>query len=449
MSQFLHLTGYDLTDEGPGRTVNEDATLVREDLGLFAVADGAGGRGRGDVAANLALRTIENYIGSTVRKSHERPDRDALGTPVQARRISAAVHRAHHNILEVLKKDPDRQGMASTITAALLAPRTSQMHIAHVGDSRCYRLRHGRLELLTQDHTIGNEILERKPETADEVLENLPRNSVVSALGMAQDLRVSVRTLDLLAGDRFLLCTDGLTIAVDFSTIWTTMRAVDPPSVITSELLSHALAARTHDNIGIVVVDCREKVVDEQLDTRRYNEVPLKVPSAPPVQPSEGPSSSDFLGPEIVAAEALDDFGDDEPMSEDDAALGEDALEPVAPGSPLVLAPEPDLPVAPVALASEVEAVEQWNAESEFPTVPLQDKNGLPISTPNLEITQEALPPDLDFPPSEDGEDSLDFHKSSGAPVEDGDLEFEEGEEEDTVLSLSVIPDQDPGSEDK
>src|SRR5690606_7578181 len=110
MSESLGLTGYDLTDEGPGRTVNEDATLVREDLGLFAVADGAGGRGRGDVAANLALRTIENYVGSTVRRSHERPDYDQLGTPEQARRISAAVHRAHANILEVMRQDPQRKG---------------------------------------------------------------------------------------------------------------------------------------------------------------------------------------------------------------------------------------------------------------------------------------------------------------------------------------------------
>src|SRR5690606_34744650 len=116
----------------------------------------------GDVAANMALRTIENYIGSTVRKSHEHSDYDVLGTPYQARRLSAAVHRAHQNILEVLKKDADRAGMASTVVVVLFAPRTGQIHIAHVGDSRCYRFRHGRLELLTQDHTIASEILERK-----------------------------------------------------------------------------------------------------------------------------------------------------------------------------------------------------------------------------------------------------------------------------------------------
>src|SRR6186713_1591092 len=170
MGFVLKLTGYDLSDEGPGRTVNEDATLVREDLGLFAVADGAGGRGRGDVAATLALRTIENYVGSTVRRSHDRPDRDILGIYEQAKRLSAAVHQAHRNILEVIKNDTTRTGMATTIVAALVAHRTNQIHIAHVGDSRCYRMRHGRLELLTTDDSITTDILELRPETPEEVL---------------------------------------------------------------------------------------------------------------------------------------------------------------------------------------------------------------------------------------------------------------------------------------
>src|SRR5690606_26524915 len=140
MGVDLLLSGYDISDEGPARTVNEDATLVREDLGLFAVADGAGGRGLGDVAANPALRSIENYIGATVRRSHERPDYDLLGTPEQARRLSSAVHQAHQNVLQIASEDKSRQGMASTVVALLLAPRTKQAHIAHVGNSRCYRL---------------------------------------------------------------------------------------------------------------------------------------------------------------------------------------------------------------------------------------------------------------------------------------------------------------------
>lgn len=384
MSEALGLSGYDLSDEGPGRTVNEDATLVREDLGLFAVADGAGGRGRGDVAANLALRTIENYIGSTVKSSHELADYDALGTPNQARRLSAAIHRAHGNIMEVLKKDKERAGMACTVVAILFAPRTMQLHIAHVGDSRCYRQRHGRLELLTQDHTIANEILERKPETPDEVLEQLPRNSVVCALGMEQELRVIVRTVDLSAGDRFLLTTDGLTAAVDSKSIWTTMRATDPPGMIASELLNHALAARTPDNVGLIVVDCREVVIDQEFDTRRYNEVPVKPPSEPTVEPSEGPSSAELEGPEIV---------------------------------------DP----------SQFEVVEQWGGDSEFPTVPLDQADRRAI----LHQSREA--PEFDLPTLERGRVGDADRESAVPSITDEDLEFEESE----PLDLTAIPEPD------
>lgn len=314
MSLSLVLSGYELTDEGPGRTVNEDAVLVRHDLGLFALADGAGGRGKGDVASTLALRTIENYVGSTVRRSHGRPDFDALGLPEQARRLSAAIHRAHQNVIQVATQDPQRQGMASTVVAALFAPRTNQLHVAHVGDSRCYRMRHGRLELLTVDDTIATEILQTRPETTDEVLERLPRNSVVRAVGMADGFRVAVTTHDLVPGDRFLLCSDGLTSCVSTIDLWEAMRDPDPPSVVASELLSLALAARGQDNISVLVLECEELQIDEAVETRRYNEFAGLPPSAPLLAVSDQRNSSEFVSPDVVSSsffEAVEDFRSD------------------------------------------------------------------------------------------------------------------------------------------
>jgi serine/threonine protein phosphatase PrpC len=384
----LSLSGYDLSDEGPGRTVNEDAALVREDLGLFAVADGAGGRGRGDVAANLALRTIENYVGSTVRRSHERPDFDLLGIPEQARRISSAVHQAHANILEILKQDPKREGMATTIVALLFAPRTLQVHIAHVGDSRCYRMRHGRLELLTTDHTIANEILERRPDTPDDVLEQLPRNSVTSALGMNIDFRVAVRTLDLVAGDRFLLCTDGLTTAVSTETIWATLREPEPTSVVVSELLGHALAARSPDNISVLVADCLEKVVDEEIATQRYNEIPLRPPSQPVIEPDDGPNSADLIGPEILAPssiEPVEDFGLD---SELPTAPLLDPKESSAFGQ-VAIAPEPDLSALGLDVAEDPEEAFDGDLDDEIEVL-----SGDPLDLQELESSSKKASSD-------------------------------------------------------
>ncbi len=326
---MLKLTGYDLSDGGPGRTVNEDATLVREDLGLFAVADGAGGRGRGDVAANLALRSIENYVGASVRRSHDRPDQDLLGIFEQAKRLSAAVHQAHRNLIEVMRTDPARNGMASTVVAALMSPRTNQFHIAHVGDSRCYRMRHRRLELLTVDDTIATEILELRPETADEILSRLPRNSVVRALGMEGELRVHISTHDLLPGDQYLLCTDGLSRYVDEQVVYDALNEGDPVHVVASELLNHALAARSLDNISVLVVECGEETLDDAVDTRRYADVDQKRPVMLSARPSDnGPHSSDLSGPEIVAASFLERLGHEVEPQED---FGSDSDFPTQP----------------------------------------------------------------------------------------------------------------------
>ncbi len=390
MGFVLRLTGYDLTDEGPGRTVNEDATLVRPDLGLFALADGAGGRGRGDVAANLALRSIENYIGSTVRRSHERPDYDILGNHEQAKRLSAAIHQAHQNILEVIAADPGRAGMATTVVAALMAPRTNQVHIAQVGDSRCYRIRNGRLELLTVDDTIATDILELRPDTSDEILERLPRNSVVRALGMEQELRVKVSTHDLFPFDLFLLCSDGLTTYVGTQTLWEVMRDGDPPSVIASELLNHALAARSQDNIAVVVFECEEESLDDAVETRRYAEVTAKKPSTPPeTEGDDAPNSAELNGPEVLAGGILEH------------------LEP------------------------NVEPVEDWSAESDYPTLPLAKDKFKDLRFPINESSRHNFSPELVEPPPISLSNRPSEEESGSDPYSIGPEDFEVFEEEE------------------
>ncbi len=188
---------------------------MRDDLGLYLVADGAGGHESGDVAAALAVRSVGNYVGATVRATHERPDFDRLGVPHQAKRLSSAVHKANRDVLEIARTSASHRGMGTTLVALLHAPRTGLLHVAHVGDSRCYRLRGGDLELLTEDHAIAQDLLEQRPDLDDSVLERLPRGVVTRALGMTEEaFRVSVRTLVPRAGDRYLLCSDGLSTPV-------------------------------------------------------------------------------------------------------------------------------------------------------------------------------------------------------------------------------------------
>ncbi|HSC88193.1 MAG TPA: PP2C family serine/threonine-protein phosphatase [Polyangiaceae bacterium] len=349
MSSTLVLSAYDLTDEGPARSFNEDATLVRDDLGLFAVADGAGGKGKGDVASALALRSLENYVGATVRAAFESPDHDLLGNAEQARRLSRAVHRAHKNLREAQVGSAERAGMAATLTALLVGPRTGEVHLAHVGDSRCYRLRHGRLEQLSDDHSVARDVLERRPELDADVLSRLPKNAVVRALGMHQELRVTMRSFLLAPGDRFLLCTDGLSSVVPFQRLWRVLREADPPSVVASELLSHALAAEGRDNVALVVIDVEEQEVDENVPTRPYNRAPIssRLQTALQELPEEDdlpPTSAAILdfGPELATDEFLSRIED---WDDEDAAEAPPGSEPSGVAvEPARLAPAVEVP---------------------------------------------------------------------------------------------------------
>ncbi|MCA9626782.1 MAG: serine/threonine-protein phosphatase [Myxococcales bacterium] len=243
------------TDVGRRRSHNEDQFLVREDLGLFAVADGAGGHKAGEVAAKLACTSIANYVGATVRKAWERPDFDRFGLPNDARRLVAAIQKANKDVVEISRTHGKYQGMGTTVVAGLYSPRSHLLHIAHVGDSRAYRLRRGALEQLTQDHSLLQDVLETQPELDDQVIARFPRSVVTRALGMDQQLRVSVTSHRALPGDRYLMCSDGLCGYVEPTEIEATLRLEESPSAVNQLLIDLANAVGGRDNIGVVVCD--------------------------------------------------------------------------------------------------------------------------------------------------------------------------------------------------
>ena len=244
------------TTELGQRRHNEDFVLIREDLGLYLVADGAGGHKAGDVASALAARSISNYVGATVRATHEKPEFDQFGLATGARRLAAAIHKANHDILEISRSHRRHRGMGTTVVACCFSPRSALMHVAHVGDSRCYRLRGEHLELLTQDHSLLTDVLEERPDLDDAVLANLPKHVVTRALGMKEGLRVSVRSYPVATGDRFMLCSDGLSVPVSASDIAETLAIDKPPGAIVQHLLNLANDAGGRDNIAILVLDC-------------------------------------------------------------------------------------------------------------------------------------------------------------------------------------------------
>jgi len=244
------------TDVGRLRPSNEDAVLVSDELGLYLVADGAGGHRSGEVASALASRSIRNYFGATIRKTHDQPEFDRFGIPFGARRLSAAILKANRDVIEISKSQPKHKGMGTTVVAACFSPRSAQMHIGHVGDSRCYRLRGGHLEQLTQDHSLITDVLEQRPELDDSVLERLPKSVVTRALGLDPKLRISLRSYAVVAGDRYLLCSDGLSGPLPGTELALALGSKAAPDAIAADLVARANAAGGYDNIAAVVIEC-------------------------------------------------------------------------------------------------------------------------------------------------------------------------------------------------
>jgi len=257
MTVELVLQAGGATDVGKRRTNNEDTVLVRSDLGLYLVADGAGGHNAGDVASALCARSMANYFGATIRTTHESGEFNRFGIANGARRLSAAVLKANRDILEISRSSQLHRGMGTTVVAACFSPRSGLMHVAHVGDSRCYRLRAGHLELLTNDHSLLTDVMEQRPELDDQVLAKLPKNVVTRALGMDTELRVSIRSHAVVEGDRYLLCSDGLSGPVSAPEIATALSRDASPDEIVERLLTLANDAGGPDNIAALVLQCQ------------------------------------------------------------------------------------------------------------------------------------------------------------------------------------------------
>jgi serine/threonine protein phosphatase PrpC len=254
----LQLRALGATEVGRVRPHNEDRFVIREDLQLFVVADGAGGHAAGDVAASLAILSVVNYLEATRANQPQLPPADRFGIPREARWLARAVHKANRDVHEAASTTARKEGMGTTVVAALFVSRTGHLHVAHVGDSRCYRWRDGHCEQLTQDHSLARDLLEEHPEVEDRVLRRLPRNVVTRALGMAAKTRVSVGSFEVAALDRYLLCSDGLSSFVPPATIAGILGEPRPTGAIVQLLLNAADDAGAPDNVTAIVVECPE-----------------------------------------------------------------------------------------------------------------------------------------------------------------------------------------------
>jgi serine/threonine protein phosphatase PrpC len=222
------------TDVGRVRDHNEDGYLVAEELGLIAVADGMGGHRGGEVASTTAL--------------------DALRIAFLAgAAIEEAVLAANAAVHDQSVADPNLRGMGTTITAGALVD--GSLVLGHVGDSRAYLFRDGRLERVTTDHSLVEELIRAGELTVAEAERDPRRSMITRALGLDSEVEVDVEEIALADGDRVLLCSDGLTNMVHEDELATRLAETDDPQKLARDLVDSANAAGGVDNITVVVID--------------------------------------------------------------------------------------------------------------------------------------------------------------------------------------------------
>ncbi len=198
---------YAATDVGRLRDHNEDNYLVDKKLSLFIVADGMGGHAAGEVASALAVRIIHEELKKE-REIIESVAPESRASKQILTLLEQAVQKACSRIHEEAKIDVAKRGMGTTLSALLIAGANG--FIAHVGDSRIYLMRDGRIQQVTEDHTVFNELVKRGKLTRDQIERVAQKNAITRAVGVYERVEVDTLFVEVLPGDQFLLASDGL-----------------------------------------------------------------------------------------------------------------------------------------------------------------------------------------------------------------------------------------------
>jgi len=258
------------TSPGRIRQSNEDAWVILGDEHLYVVADGMGGHLGGAVASSLAVGAVEEFFKSTDDSEVVTwPFMDLGFGDLHASRLLSAVALAHTRIRQVVRERPRLEGMGTTVVAAHVAD--AHLYLAHVGDSRCYRLREGILKMLTKDHTLANRVREDpKFENVSDRDINSISHILLRALGVAnfEAAEIELAVVDLAPGDILLLCSDGLTDEIDDSRIALLLAAYDRPMAAARSLIRAANEHGGRDNCTAMVIHVDALTAGDSPDDR-------------------------------------------------------------------------------------------------------------------------------------------------------------------------------------
>ena len=265
---LLELQPFGITDPGKVRQNNEDALLVGDgkDETLFVVADGVGGFEAGEVASSLAVDVLR---GLESGDSFER-----------------AIEEANRRILAAGRDDERLSGMGTTVVAVRFGGtrREPVVELAHVGDSRAYLVRGGELKPVTEDHSLVADLVRSGDLTRDQAAEHPQKNLITRALGAEDEVEVDTTVLPVEAGDRFVLCSDGLTDMLSDAEILDLLERDEDADASARRLVHAANSRGGEDNITVVLFAFRDDAVALEETVRL---TPDELPDAPAVDDDE------------------------------------------------------------------------------------------------------------------------------------------------------------------
>lgn len=239
------------TDAGVVRKFNEDSIAINEEIGLMALADGMGGYMAGDVASAMATSVVMGQLKDALAGLEPGRHEDG-GRSARSLAAKEAAERANQSIYKMAQKNPQYQGMGTTLTFALF--HDDKVAIAHVGDSRLYRVRYGRLEQITMDHSLLQNQVEAGMIDAEDAKISHNRNLVTRALGKEAAVEVDMREEDVLPGDIYLICSDGLNDMVENADIELALCELKANLPLAAKLLVQmANDNGGHDNVSVVL----------------------------------------------------------------------------------------------------------------------------------------------------------------------------------------------------
>jgi protein phosphatase len=246
----------ELTDTGRVREHNEDAIGSNPDIGLMVLADGMGGYNAGEVASGIAVQIVTDLASEGADREELNEIDPHSGLMRQSIILRDAVYRSNKIIFQTAQSQTHCEGMGTTIVACMFYD--DKVSIAHVGDSRAYRLRGGALEQITLDHSLLQELVDRGFYSEEEAQRSTNRNYVTRALGVEPTVEVEVREYEVLPDDIYLLCSDGPDMVEDDDihlTISTFNASLD---VVGQQLIDLANDHGGRDNVSVMLAQVKE-----------------------------------------------------------------------------------------------------------------------------------------------------------------------------------------------